>query len=224
MNTGLTKATEAAKAIGAKLAVPNFGDNRPNGMTDFNDLHQLKGLDAVLDCIVNAQECITEQQSTTGNISTSPKAEKRAKSTNTNQNNVPNDWPPIVLPGNIKTPDIPANTLPTWAGEMCKAVALETQTPPAASVMLALSAIATCVQRRFEVAPYGDNSYTEPLCIWTLSGLPSGSRKTPVLNALSKPLKRWEKLLADRMRPKVAANQAAIRVAKKRIEKLSTLR
>ena len=45
-NPGLTKATETAKAIGARLAVPQFRDTttRP---TDFNDLHQLEGLDAV---------------------------------------------------------------------------------------------------------------------------------------------------------------------------------
>lgn len=45
-NPGLTKASEAAKAIRAKLAVPCFNDvaNKP---TDFNDLHQQEGLQAV---------------------------------------------------------------------------------------------------------------------------------------------------------------------------------
>lgn len=45
-NPGMTKAREAAIAIGAKLAVPKFKDvsTRP---TDFNDLSQLEGLDAV---------------------------------------------------------------------------------------------------------------------------------------------------------------------------------
>ena len=45
-NPGLTKATEAAKAIGAKLAVPQFADasTRP---TDFNDMAALAGLTEV---------------------------------------------------------------------------------------------------------------------------------------------------------------------------------
>jgi putative DNA primase/helicase len=45
-NPGLTKATEAAKAVAAKLAVPRFADasTRP---TDFNDLAALEGLGEV---------------------------------------------------------------------------------------------------------------------------------------------------------------------------------
>jgi putative DNA primase/helicase len=54
-NPGLTKATEAARAASGLLAVPSFGDDRPEKATDFNDLHQLKGLAAVRECIVSAQ-------------------------------------------------------------------------------------------------------------------------------------------------------------------------
>jgi putative DNA primase/helicase len=45
-NPGLTKARDAARAIGARLAVPEFADlsNKP---TDFNDLARLEGLEAV---------------------------------------------------------------------------------------------------------------------------------------------------------------------------------
>ncbi|MBW2022329.1 MAG: toprim domain-containing protein [Deltaproteobacteria bacterium] len=52
-NPGLTKATEAAKTIGAKLAIPRFQDTstRP---TDFNDLHQLEGQEAVKKCLDEA--------------------------------------------------------------------------------------------------------------------------------------------------------------------------
>jgi putative DNA primase/helicase len=45
-NPGATKATETAKTIRAKLAVPQFTDTSTKP-TDFNDLHQLEGLDAV---------------------------------------------------------------------------------------------------------------------------------------------------------------------------------
>ncbi|RRJ34366.1 AAA family ATPase [Pandoraea apista] len=50
-NPGLTKATEAAKAIGASVAVPHFAGERPEGATDFNDLACLDGTAAVLQCI-----------------------------------------------------------------------------------------------------------------------------------------------------------------------------
>ncbi|WP_202428220.1 DUF927 domain-containing protein [Malikia spinosa] len=47
-NPGLDKATEAARAVGAWLAVPRFPEDcRPDVATDFNDLHKLAGLEAV---------------------------------------------------------------------------------------------------------------------------------------------------------------------------------
>ena len=50
-NTGIAKGREAAKMVGAVLVVPDFDDTRPDGATDFNDLHQAQGLDAVADCV-----------------------------------------------------------------------------------------------------------------------------------------------------------------------------
>ena len=44
-------AVEAAQLVGGYLAVPDFGADRPEGAKDFNDLHQLHGLEAVKACI-----------------------------------------------------------------------------------------------------------------------------------------------------------------------------
>jgi hypothetical protein len=55
-NPGLTKANEAAVAAGGKLALPDFGANRPRGATDFNDMHQHLGPEAVKRAIENAGE------------------------------------------------------------------------------------------------------------------------------------------------------------------------
>jgi len=49
-NPGMTKAKAAALAVGALVAVPVFPGDRPDKATDFNDLHQLAGLDAVREC------------------------------------------------------------------------------------------------------------------------------------------------------------------------------
>lgn len=46
-NPGVAKAKEAARAVGGNLTKPNFGDQRSDKATDFNDLHQLAGPDAV---------------------------------------------------------------------------------------------------------------------------------------------------------------------------------
>ena len=51
LNPGMTKATAAARGISGALAIPDFGANRPDGATDFNDIARLSGNDAVRRCI-----------------------------------------------------------------------------------------------------------------------------------------------------------------------------
>lgn len=46
-NPGRAKATEAAQAAGGAAAFPSFGEARPEGLSDFNDLHRHVGLEAV---------------------------------------------------------------------------------------------------------------------------------------------------------------------------------
>ncbi len=62
-NPGTTKAREAAHAIGASLVIPKFADlaGKP---TDFNDLHQREGLDAVRAQIEKAAPIARADEST----------------------------------------------------------------------------------------------------------------------------------------------------------------
>lgn len=53
-NPGLTKAKEAAKSVNGYVAIPDFSDERPDGFTDFNDLHQAHGIDDVKRCVSSA--------------------------------------------------------------------------------------------------------------------------------------------------------------------------
>lgn len=53
-NVGRERAIEAARLVGAKVAFPQFGRDRPDGATDFNDLHQASGLDSVRACVESA--------------------------------------------------------------------------------------------------------------------------------------------------------------------------
>jgi putative DNA primase/helicase len=52
-NPGLTKATEAAELVGGKVITPYFGNDRPDGMTDFNDMAALLGIEAVAARFIN---------------------------------------------------------------------------------------------------------------------------------------------------------------------------
>ena len=53
-NPGVTKATQAARAVGGFVAVPDFGDDRPQEATDFNDLARFRGTEAVKRAVENA--------------------------------------------------------------------------------------------------------------------------------------------------------------------------
>lgn len=161
--------------------------------TDFNDLSAFAGLDAVRDQVEGA-------------FPAAPVL-------------VPEEWPEPVLPGTQTTPEIPANLLPTWSGAMVQAVADSTQTPPALAFMSCLAVLATVLQRRFEVSPHGSD-YTEPLCLWTVSASPPGTRKSSVLGSMLGPAVRWEKLHADRMRREIIRVNSARALSKKRVERL----
>ena len=63
-NPGITKASHAANATGAKLARPTFGDQRPEGVFDFNDMAALTGLTSVAESIKAAVAVAHEREKT----------------------------------------------------------------------------------------------------------------------------------------------------------------
>ncbi|RQS00230.1 DUF927 domain-containing protein [Burkholderia sp. Bp8991] len=78
-NPGLAKATETAHATGAVLVFPDFGDVRPDGATDFNDLAMYAGLDAVkrcVDAVVDLRQTAECDDEAAANISVTNAAEE----------------------------------------------------------------------------------------------------------------------------------------------------
>ena len=69
LGNGQAKADETARAVGGWLAVPDFGPDRPEEATDFNDLATLRGPAAVAACIEAAIP-------PNGNAATSPSTPK----------------------------------------------------------------------------------------------------------------------------------------------------
>nr|MBL8410214.1 DUF3987 domain-containing protein [Dechloromonas sp.] len=59
-NPGMTAATEAARSVGGLVAIPDFGNDWPNGATDFNDMAQLCGQEAIAIAIANAKPVADE--------------------------------------------------------------------------------------------------------------------------------------------------------------------
>ncbi|NML99637.1 DUF927 domain-containing protein [Paraburkholderia sp. RP-4-7] len=64
IGNGQEQAFEAAQAVGGALALPDFGSDRQEDQTDFNDLHVALGADAVKRCIDVAVASTDEPEST----------------------------------------------------------------------------------------------------------------------------------------------------------------
>jgi len=62
-NPGVTKAREAAQAVGGRVAIPGFGPDRPQDATDFNDLHRTQGSTAIEQQIERVIEAAASEQS-----------------------------------------------------------------------------------------------------------------------------------------------------------------
>nr|WP_054698614.1 DUF3987 domain-containing protein [Geotalea toluenoxydans] len=239
-NPGLTKATEAVKAVNALSAVPVFSNPESKG-TDANDLANEESPEAVK-AIIEAAQAI----STPAPVPDSPlnakiespvektaadkaPAETRSEESSAETEGTHGDtWDAPLLFGEIDTPEIPAHLLPGYLGEFCQAVSDATQTPPGLAVMFALAAVAACLAKRFEVSPYGDE-YCEPVNVWTVTALDPGNRKTAVKTAITAPLTEWEQEEAARLRPDIKRikhqreiNQKAIDQIKARAAKADT--
>jgi hypothetical protein len=168
-------------------------------LTDMNDLAAVKGKRAVARAVADALPPALARDVVDGEA-----------------------WPDLVIPGAGTTPEISAALLPSWVGGMVQAVSDSTQTPSAMGVLIALAVLATTLQRRFVVAPKGDDDdYTETLSLWTLVGMVSGSRKTAVVNALTAPLMEWEERERLALRTSVAKNASERAVSQARIKKLT---
>lgn len=121
---------------------------------------------------------------------------------------------PIPL-DSAAVPCLPDGIFTGWLGDQVDAVAAATETPRELPGMFALSALGTVCQKRFTVRPEPD--YYEPLCIWTITALESGNRKTSVYTHMTKPLISWEAEQAAAIVPKIKEAESARKSAEGRI-------
>lgn len=131
------------------------------------------------------------------------------------------EWQEPLLFGEIETPEITANFLPEPLSSFCKAVSDSIQTPPGMAVMMALATVSTCLQKRFEVSPFGD-SYTEPVNIMPLVGAEPATRKSAIVKALTEPLSIWETEQADRLKDSIQQTRHAREMIIKTIDSIKS--
>lgn len=150
-NLGITKATVAAQAIGGRVAVPDFGDQRPAKATDFNDMANLFGLEAVALVINSANH--------------------------SNDHSDSNIWPdPQPLIAKIDPEPYPLDALPNTIRNAIEEVQAFTKAPIPLVVSSALAAMSLSIQALADAKRA--EGLSGPVGLFLLTIADSGERKS----------------------------------------------
>lgn len=187
-NPGLTKAREAALAVGGLLAVPAFGPDRPEGASDFNDMAQSCGLGAVRECIERAAIVATDAEPW------------------------PDGWPqpkPIIAALKL-VPAFDADTLlPGALRAWVMDEAERMPCPPEFIAAAALVALGSIIGARCAIKPKTRDSWLIVPNLWGgIVGDPS-AKKSPAWCAALKPLDRLIATALDEHRDALADYETA---------------
>ncbi len=163
-NPGITKATAAAQAVHGLLAVPDFGADRPEKATDFNDLAAHRGVDAVRACIDSAKP---------------PNAPAWPE---------PRPLPPELSPVPAFDVLLLPDSLRPWIEDICERV----QCPPDFVAVPAMVALGSLIGRKVRIRPKARDSWTVVPNVWgCIVGRP-GTMKSPAVAEALRPLERME--------------------------------
>lgn len=123
------------------------------------------------------------------------------------------------IPLESSTPSaFPSGLVSGWFGDMVEAQAAATETPRELSLMLGLSTIAACCQKKFVVQP--KPGYFEPLNVFTVCALEPGNRKSAVQKAMAEPIIQWEREANDAIKAEIARAEETAATIEARINSL----
>ena len=110
---------------------------------------------------------------------------------------------PIPIDAAPDVPRFPIDALPGHIWNYVHALAEETQVPVEAVASVVLGTMAACVAGKAVINPRG--SWEEPLCLYTVTAMDPGNRKSAVFKLATKPLKDVEVELQQAMAPVIAS-------------------
>ncbi|HDY86476.1 MAG TPA: DUF3987 domain-containing protein [Methylophaga aminisulfidivorans] len=110
-------------------------------------------------------------------------------------------WVPLEHLEQFNLPKLTSTILPDWAGEYAEALSASTETPLELAAAMVLAACSTAAARNLTVQVKAD--YSEPCNLWLVAALPSGSRKSAVQAAATKPLLFWEMEKENELTPAI---------------------
>lgn len=114
-------------------------------------------------------------------------------------------------------PTSPSRRSPPWLADQVREVARFTQTPADLPASLALAILATAAGGRAVVEVRG--SWREPLNLFTVVAMPSGTRKSPVFAELTGPLLITEPGLVAAAKPAILEAETQRKIAQRDAEK-----
>jgi putative DNA primase/helicase len=129
-------------------------------------------------------------------------------------------WVEPFLFSNSTLPKLRADFLPPVLRDLAIELNAANQTPIEMGIMLILSTLAACVQRRFEISPKRQTFYKETLSLWTLTILQPGGRKSAIEGAVKQPLVDWQKKMIKQTLPLIEERETENRVLQRRIDLL----
>ena len=179
-NPGMAKAREAAQAVGGLLAVPTFTGERGDKETDFNDLHQRAGVDAVCACMDAAAPVVADPSF--------PPLEDAGGDVDIDV--------AIIAPEPLRAPLPPGEAYPVDAlgevlGGAARALHDVVKAPLALCCQSVLAAASLATQAHFDVLlPWGQR---KPLSLFLLTVGESGERKSAVDDVVLGAAKAHEK-------------------------------
>jgi len=182
MNTGLTKARDAALSVGGLLAIPCFTSERKPDFKDFNDLHTTEGLDAVKRCF--------------SSVSLTDPAILWAA-------------PSEILP-HLTAEPYPLHALPQTIQEAVDEVQAFVKSPVALVACSALASISVVCQAHIDVERA--SGLVGPTSLFLLAIASSGERKSSSDGHMTAPIKEYDIEQAALMREEIKqykAEQAA---------------
>jgi putative DNA primase/helicase len=192
------KAMEAAKSVGALLAVPDFGSDRPDGATDFNDMAHHCGLQAVKKAVdaaahpsradghASCDSEVLDPISGAGFVGFAGSSDGHSGKLETVE------WAdPLPIPsGLLPVEPFTAELLPESVRDAVMDIAERMQCPPDFPAVATMVGLSSVIGRKACIRPKRHDDWTVAPNLWgVIVGRP-GVMKSPALSESLKPLDR----------------------------------
>lgn len=187
-------AVEAARSVGGKLAIPDFGADRGAGMTDFNDMAVTHGLEAVAAALAQACEPVLDEAS--------PDLENAVSGDS-------DGWrEPQPLSAKMEPEPYPIDALPDSIRAAVVEVAGFVKAPLPLVASSALAALSLACQAQIDVKRA--EKLHGPVGLFLLTIADSGERKSTCDGFFTSAIRQHQEAQAEALKPEVQKYQAAI--------------